>query len=273
MTGAPFRLPSVTEQAERLIALGLAPGGDSDVLRAAAARLALVVFEGALLVLHERVCSPSHLAPRMRLPAPGRAGLAGETREGFVIEDMLDVDLFRPTPQAELPDADIYAVIAPTRGDELRNWSPEEASLAIVAAGRTPLTLAEGIHWALQARQILQSNAGYMTIGSPAEEAEWGVRQSHPSPLDFRWHRARRPRAQGCTEGRLVLVGQPPHLARFRLRPRASADLSAVRRTPADAVPEPSFPNPVPEEPCEFFGEPPSSPDRSSLLASRRTDD
>ena len=157
-------LPPLAEQAERLISLGLI--ADPDALRAEASRLATATPEGSLLVLHERVLPASKLAHLMRLPAPGRAGAAGEVREGFVVEDMTDVDDFRPTAHAVLPDADVYVVVDPTRGDEIRNWSPAEALPAVTDAGRTPLTLVEGIHWALQTPGIIEANACFMTIGS-----------------------------------------------------------------------------------------------------------
>lgn len=157
-------LPPLAEQAERLISLELVP--DPDALRAEVSRLATATPGGSLLVLHERILPASKLAHHMRLPAPGRAGAAGEVREGFVVEDMTDVDEFRPAAHAELPDADVYVVVGPTRGDEMRNWSPTEALPALTAAGRTPMTLAEGIHWALQTPGIIEANACFMTIGS-----------------------------------------------------------------------------------------------------------
>ena len=163
-------LPSLAAQAERLVDLGLA--ADPDGLRARAAQLELTVPAGSLLVLHERALPASVLAPHLRLPAPGRAGAAGEVREGFVVVDMTDVDEFRPTAHAELPDADVYAVVAPRRGDEMRNWSPEEALPALVAAGRSPLTLVEGIHWALQVPEVIEANACFMTVGSRKIKAD-----------------------------------------------------------------------------------------------------
>ncbi|PZR53914.1 hypothetical protein DNL40_06845 [Xylanimonas oleitrophica] len=175
-TSAPPALPPLTAQAERLVGLGVVHP-DAAVtparLRAAVAALAATVgtvgtapATDALLVLHPRVAPPSSLAPHLRLPAPGRAGAAGEERAGFVVEDMTDVDLFGPTEGVELPAADVYAVLAPRRGDELRGWSPEEAAPALAAGGRTPLTLAEGIHWALQTPAVLERNACYMTLAS-----------------------------------------------------------------------------------------------------------
>ncbi|WP_159798525.1 DUF5701 family protein [Puerhibacterium puerhi] len=160
---APPALPPLHEQAERLVALGaLADGGVTPAaLRDAADRLAATAPPGALLVLAPAAAPPSRLAPLLRLPAPGRQG--GE-RAGFVVTDMTDVDAFAPV--VELPDALVYAVVAPDRGDDLRGWSPAEAAAELAARGRTPLTLAEGIHWALQAPSVLDKNVCYMTIGS-----------------------------------------------------------------------------------------------------------
>jgi hypothetical protein len=48
----------------------------------------------------------------------------------------------------------------------MAGWTPDAALTAITAAGRTPLTLAEGIHWALQRPDVLERNHCFMTIGS-----------------------------------------------------------------------------------------------------------
>lgn len=159
-------LPSIGEQAERLIAWGLASKIGDETLREAAARFAESAPPGSLLVLHERVAPASQLASLMSLPGPGRAGKAGEFRYGFVVADMNDVDMFRPTSDAELPDEDIYVVSGVRRGDEMQNWSPEEAEPVLRNAGRTPLTLVEGIHWALHSPEVIEPGSCFMTIGS-----------------------------------------------------------------------------------------------------------
>jgi len=166
-TPSRFPLPSLADQAERLIELGVvpapAPDGrqlSADDLRSAARRLEAMAPAGSLLVVHPRVVPPSALAPHLRLTTPD-----GE-RPGFVVVDMHDVDDFAPVEGVEVPDADVYAVAAPDRGDEMANWAPEEAQPAIDARGRTPLTLAEGIHWVLQAPGLLERNLCFMTIGS-----------------------------------------------------------------------------------------------------------
>lgn len=163
--GAP-PLPALSEQARRLIALGLASDSGEVTpgrLREAARRLEEQVPEGALFVVSEAVLPPSVLVPHLRAPALGRD--RGE-REGFVVVDMPDVDDFAPTAAVQLPEAVVYAVTAPDRGDHLRNDSPAEADAELASRGRSPLTLAEGVHWALQTPGVLARNACYMTIGS-----------------------------------------------------------------------------------------------------------
>ena len=111
---------------------------------------------GDLLVLSETVVPTSALAPLLRL---------GD-REGFVVEDMTDVDAFAPVEEVDLPSGPAYVVSGVDRGDEMANWSPDEALPNITGAGRTPLTLVEGIHWALQVPEVLERNNCFMTIGS-----------------------------------------------------------------------------------------------------------
>ena len=148
-------LPSLAEQVDRLAALGLAgaAGVPPEVLRDAVGRLGRTA---GLLVAHPDRVPPSVLTPLLRLG----------NRPGFVVEDMTDVDAFAPIPGAEPPSSAFFLVTDVRRGDEMANWSPDEALPAITGAGRTPLTLAEGIHWALQVPDVLDRNHCYMTIGS-----------------------------------------------------------------------------------------------------------
>ncbi len=156
-------LPTLAAQAERLVSLGLheVAGLTADALRGAVGRVPDGGPDGvpdgrALLVLHPDRVPPSALAPLMR---------RGD-RPGFVVEDMTDVDAFAPLPEVVLPSSAVYVVRAPDRGDAMASWSPDEALPAITADGRTPLTLAEGIHWVLQSPDVLDRNHCFMTIGS-----------------------------------------------------------------------------------------------------------
>jgi hypothetical protein len=126
----------------------------SDV-RAAAARL---TGPDALLVVHPDRAPASALAPLLDYRG----------KPGFVVGDMTDVDAFGPIEQVRIPDEPLYALTGLDRGDDMANWSPDEALPALSAAGRTPLTLTEGIHWLLQRPEVLDRNHCFMTIGSRA---------------------------------------------------------------------------------------------------------
>ncbi|WP_228373174.1 DUF5701 family protein [Demequina silvatica] len=114
---------------------------------------------------------PSALAPHLRL---------GD-RFGFVVADMTDVDEFAPIDGLEVPEANAYVVRGIERGDRMANWSPDEALPDILAAGRTPLTLTEGIHWVLQQPAALERNRCFMTIGSRKAKARGGLDSRTPA--------------------------------------------------------------------------------------------
>ena len=151
---ATLSLPSPFAQAERLVALGVHEwaGLSATGLRDAAG----AATEGTLLVVHPALAPPSALAELLEL----------DGRPGFVVADMTDVDAFAPEPPVALPDGPVYAVAGLDRGDAMANWSPDEALPAILGAGRTPLTLTEGIAWLLQCPDVLARNRCFMTIGS-----------------------------------------------------------------------------------------------------------
>lgn len=140
-------LPSLTDQADRLVELGVheLAGVSAEHLRGAAATTA-----GELLVTG---ASASVLAPLMRV----------DGKPGFVVEDMTDVDDFAPI--MEVPPTP-YVVMGLDRGDAFANRTPEESVPEILDAGRSPLTLAEGLHWVLQDPDVLERNLCFMTPGS-----------------------------------------------------------------------------------------------------------
>jgi uncharacterized protein DUF5701 len=149
-------LPPLTAQADRLVALGLHELAGLTPAELCDAAASAGQGDGALLVLHP------DLAPASRL-----AGLVErEGRRGFVVVDMTDVDAFAPIEGVSLPDGPLALVQGLERGDELANWSPDEALPAITGRGRSPLTLTEGLHWLLQQPAALERNRCFMTIGS-----------------------------------------------------------------------------------------------------------
>jgi Family of unknown function (DUF5701) len=148
-------LPGVSEQADRLIGLGIHElvGLSATQVRTAAAS---TDARNALLVVHSARVSASTLAPF----------LEHSGKPGFVVQDMADVDQFTPIDIAAPPFSVLYLLHEIGRGDEMANWSADEALPAITAAGRTPLTLVEGIHWLLQQPEALTRKHCFMTIGS-----------------------------------------------------------------------------------------------------------
>ncbi|WP_369208061.1 DUF5701 family protein [Streptomyces sp. PU-14G] len=160
-------LPDPLAQAERLIELGVhrIAGLSADEIRTFAAEAEGPAGEGgALLAVHPERAPASALAPLLRREEE-------PDKPGFVVTDMPDVDLFAPLDTVALPDSPLYLVTGPDRGDEMANWSPNEALPALSAKDRTPLLLTEGIHWVVQQPAVLERNRCFMTIGSRLRKA------------------------------------------------------------------------------------------------------
>jgi hypothetical protein len=147
---------SRAEQWERLLDAGVAEAAGISAAELAAYADALPDEPGAVLAVHPALAPAHRLAPLL-----GRQG-----KPGFVVHDMTDLEEFVPIVGLAVPDAPLYLVHEPDRGDEMRNWSPDEALPAIVERGRTPLTINEGISWLLQEPKVLEPNHCFMTIGS-----------------------------------------------------------------------------------------------------------
>lgn len=146
-------LTPLSTQAERLIELGV-----HEIAGLSAAEVRAVAEEDGdgLLAVRPDLAPASVLAPLLRR----------RDKAGFVVTDMTDVDLFAPLGTIELPDTPLYVVGGVDRGDDMANWSPDEALPALTTASRTPLLLTEGIHWVLQRPDALERNHCFMTIGS-----------------------------------------------------------------------------------------------------------
>jgi hypothetical protein len=148
--------PMVSLQLRRLLDLGLADLAGVSA-RTLEGQVASLPHEpNATLAIHPSLVSARSLAPLL-----SRAG-----KEGFVVEDMTDLEQFEAIEGLTVPDAPLYLVQDVHRGDDLRNWSPNEALPEIAARGRTPLTVHEGISWLLQEPKLLEPNHCFMTIGS-----------------------------------------------------------------------------------------------------------
>jgi hypothetical protein len=161
-------LPALTEQADRLVDLGIhrLAGWPATRLREVADT---ADAPGALLVLHPDLVPASALAPLVNVNG----------KRAFVVVDMSDVDEFIPT--MALPDSPVYLVDGLDRGDSMANWSPDEADPAIAAQGRTPLTLTEGLHWLLHRPDVLERGHCFMATGSRKPKARGGLDARTPA--------------------------------------------------------------------------------------------
>lgn len=156
MISAAPSLPPLSAQAERLISLGVHEIAGLTAAEVRAAADDTTAADGALLVIHPD-----------RAPASALAHLlTHKDKPGFIVVDMPDVDQFTPIEGLELPAGPMYRIDGLDRGDDMANWSPDEALPAITAAQRTPLTLGEGIFWLLQRPEVLERGHCFMTIGS-----------------------------------------------------------------------------------------------------------
>ncbi|MEU9318387.1 DUF5701 family protein [Streptomyces sp. NPDC048295] len=155
MSAESRTLPSIADQAERLIELGVHELGRfrPAELRSTAAEAGA---RSGLLVVHPDRVPASALAPLLR----------HQGKSGFVVVDMPDIDQFSPIESTTVPDEPFYVLEGIDRGDHMANWSPDEALPAIIEKGRTPLLLAEGMHWVLQHPAALERGRCFMTIGS-----------------------------------------------------------------------------------------------------------
>jgi hypothetical protein len=155
---AVVELPNLRDQAERLIGLGLheLAGITARALRDVGRSSSEATQHNRLLAFHPDAVPASALAPLLHR----------DDKPGFVVTDMVDVDRFAPIDAIELKTSPLYLLTGLDRGDDMANWSPDEALPALIARGRTPLLLTEGILWNLQVGAVLERNHCYMTIGS-----------------------------------------------------------------------------------------------------------
>jgi hypothetical protein len=77
-----------------------------------------------------------------------------------------DLDGFKPIATVELPDAPAYVAVDVDLGAGSRGVTPEQALRDILAAGRSPLTLDEGIALVLQQPDVIATNWGFSMAGS-----------------------------------------------------------------------------------------------------------
>lgn len=149
-------MSNVTDQLNRLVEAGICQLTDLSAAELAAHAEKLPDEPGALLAVHPTFVAPRRLATLLR----------HNSKPGFVVSDLTDLEEFTPIAGVDVPDRPLYLVHDVDRGDDMRNWSPNEALPAITGAGRSPLTISEGISWLLQEPKMLEPNHCFMTIAS-----------------------------------------------------------------------------------------------------------
>lgn len=145
-----------TAQIERLVDLGVPALAEITPAAFREHGESLSSSEGSVVVVHPTLVSPTLLSSL----------LTRNGKPGFVVEDMDDLADFAPIEGVVVPETPLYLVGGAERGDDMSNWSPDEAFLEIRKRGRHPLTVNEGISWLLQYPDLLEPNRCFMTIGS-----------------------------------------------------------------------------------------------------------
>ncbi|HEX6918233.1 MAG TPA: DUF5701 family protein [Phycicoccus sp.] len=95
-----------------------------------------------------------------RIEVRGKAGwtdMAGE------------LDGYRPIEGVEVPDADAYLLVDVSTGPETLDVTPADALPRITAAGRTPLTIDEGVALLTQHPDVLAERNAYQALASRAD--------------------------------------------------------------------------------------------------------
>jgi Family of unknown function (DUF5701) len=101
------------------------------------------------------------LAPADELVA--RTEIAG--RHGFTTMAADDLAGFRPTQDVKVPDA-AYLLVDPDTGRDWLDVPPADVLLPMLASGRTPLTLDEGLAMLLQDGGLLRSATCFSMLAS-----------------------------------------------------------------------------------------------------------
>lgn len=166
MTDAQFRA-HLAPLAERLpdvaaILAERAPEGEEAAGEGATAGAAAIDAAGGPRL-------PFVLVIGRELLAPQRAASLVRRRERRLIVSMLDeeaFDAFRPIEQLRLPPGGAYLLVDVDAGWATRNDPPDVAQPKLDAAGRSPLTIEEGIAVATHHPEAVATNAGFSLLGS-----------------------------------------------------------------------------------------------------------
>lgn len=111
-----------------------------------------------VLVVTGALVPPEAVVERVRLSG----------RPGFTTMRADDVRRFRPTGDVSVPDSPVYLAVDVDTGGATRGVRPDDALPAILEAGRTPLTLDEGLAVVAQHPEWLSERNCFEMLGSRA---------------------------------------------------------------------------------------------------------
>ena len=105
-------------------------------------------------------------------------------KPGFTDMTADDLSGFAPTEHVQLPDGRAYLLLEPDTGRGSLNVTPDDALPAILAGGRSPLTIDEGIALVIQRPELLQRRECFSLLGSRRGDrrvpALWVKSTGHP---------------------------------------------------------------------------------------------
>jgi hypothetical protein len=168
--------PSFQDQVDRLVSLGypalagLTQSAFRELLEPLRERAE--ALDGAqatpshvpyVVVVTRELVSPESSVPLLRLHTSRGLG----DRSGIVDRNHPDGGLagYHPIEESR-PPASAYLLIDVDRGDEFCGVRPEDATATVLARGRTPLTIDEGIALVTQHPEVLERNKCFTLAGS-----------------------------------------------------------------------------------------------------------
>ena len=110
-------------------------------------------------------------------------------KRGFTSMEADDLARFTPTADVEVPAAPVYLLVDPDTAADTLGVRPDDALPGILASGRTPLTLEEGLAVAVQHPEWLKERNCFEMLGSRAgDKRVTGVWVSKGAPrLGWCW--------------------------------------------------------------------------------------
>ena len=135
----------------------------------ALAGLSDAAFAEELTPLRVRATGDGFVVVVKRELAPAAETIGRVERRGKTGSSMLDredLERFTEIESVELPAGRAYLLTGIDTGGETRNVTPDDALETIVAAGRSPLTLDEGIALVTHEPEAVAKNGGFSLLGS-----------------------------------------------------------------------------------------------------------